>query len=699
MRSGSAPESGSAPDAGARPRSARVCDAACAGFALFTLCSHAAVAAGASLRQLLLLFALLLAAALGLAGVLRRREPAAAPAAAGPPAPAVETLLARPRVERRVRSAGLAFGLLVALSVPWHRDVVELWWGMVLLLGVASLLFVALDPPRTEAPARGRGPERALWLLGLAAALLTLAVHRPDLDDSFYVNVAVAAADFPGRALLSGDTLHGIPGLPLHQPIYRVQSYEILLGALSWLTGIPAIVCFHWIAAALAALFVPLAWAELFRLLTPRTWIFSVAALLLVLVAAGETHRFYSNFAFVRMWQGKSIYLFVALPLVYSQALRFALRPGVRRWLWLAAAQVAALGLSSSALWAGPAAALLAMSCALRPTRRGAALLALGALASVYVLAVGWWLMQGDIAAHDPLLERARVRALRRVPPPPGAELSEAFSSVLGTGRLHLVALATLAAGWALQGRGLARRFALVLPLGVWLVLLNPYLGRWLERSLTGPSYWRVFWALPVPALLALALTAPLQAQGSPARRRAGQLAAAGLCLAFALGAPRYSVLAAENRPVEVRGELRLGWPDLKVPRSLYRSDYEWARALNESVPAGATVLAPEYIAGWVPTFHHHAHPLVAREAYLRKFLDRLGQPAVRQRRVMTHYVAGKELDTGAAERFRDGLDRFGVAAVCLAVTSRAPEARAILSEAGFERRLEGAEHELWVRR
>jgi hypothetical protein len=116
-------------------------------------------------------------------------------------------------------------------------------------------------------------------------------------------------------------------------------------------------------------------------------------------------------------------------------------------------------------------------------------------------------------------------------------------------------------------------------------------------------------------------------------------------------------------------------------------------------VPPGAPVLAPEYIAAWVPTFHHHAYPLVAREAYLRKFLDVLGRSEVRQRRVMTHYVGGEEMETGAAERFRDGLERFHVAAVCLALAPRVAEARAILAEAGFERRVPGAEHEIWVRR
>ena len=52
-----------------------------------------------------------------------------------------------------------------------------------------------------------------------------------------------------------------------------------------------------------------------------------------VLVAVGETHRWYGNFSFVRMWQGKSIFLSVFMPLVYAYALRFAVRPNLRDWV------------------------------------------------------------------------------------------------------------------------------------------------------------------------------------------------------------------------------------------------------------------------------------------------------------------------------------------------------------------------------
>ena len=103
--------------------------------------------------------------------------------------------------------------LIIMASFAARPDVLLLWWSAVILLG---------SRPPSSAGTRRRsrrrvepGLEMLLWLLAAAGVVLTLISHRPDADDAFYVNVAVAAADAPGRALLSVDTMHGIPGLPL----------------------------------------------------------------------------------------------------------------------------------------------------------------------------------------------------------------------------------------------------------------------------------------------------------------------------------------------------------------------------------------------------------------------------------------------------------------------------------------------------
>ena len=384
--------------------------------------------------------------------------------------------------------------------------------------------------------------------------MLTLVSHRPDVDDAFYMNAAVSTADAPGQALLSLDGMHGIAGLPLYLPVYRVHSFELLNGALSYLTGIPVIYCFHWLSAAAAALLAPLAWATLFRILTPRQWLASVATLALVLIAAGETHRWYGNFAFVRLWQGKAIFLTVVAPLLYAYALRFAARPNLRDWAMLAAAQIAAVGCTSSALWAAPVAAGTALCCAVRPSIRGLRTVVLGTLASAYVLGAAWMVRSNvvEIISMNVGVTRARRAALS------GPALENALSVVLGDARLLIFAVGALLTAWVFAPPGLGRRFAVGAPLIMMLGLLNPYVAARVIANVTGPAFWRTMWALPVPILMTMVLAAPLYLEGRarPATRRALWVA---LLAAFALLIPQYSGLsAAELRPPWLAG--------LKVP-------------------------------------------------------------------------------------------------------------------------------------
>ncbi len=672
------------------PISERTVDAACFVFALWTLCCHAVVALGASLRALIVCFALAGAALLALRLVLGR-------AAAPPPPPEHDER--NPRRRRIVQAVGLALGLAGAWVV--RDQPVALWWSTLLLLGAALVVLVLPEAPVFRAAVRGRGREIALWTLAVACIALTLVTHRADLDDAFYVNLAVGASDAPDQPLLGRDTLHGVVGPPVFNPVYRAHSYELWNGALAFLTGIPAIYCFHWVSASLAALLVPLALARLLRLLTPRRWLWAVAAVVFVLVASGDTHRWFGNFAFVRMWQGKAIFLFVFLPLVYAHAIDFSLRPSRRGWVLLCAAQIAAVGCSSSAIWAAPAGALAASCTVLRPTRRGLRVFALAALASIYVLGVGWSIKNAVESAQaerlaaiseeeaarggEPRGGEPREREPRGKSHEPGEQLEVALHEVFGDGRLRTAAIASILVAWACCGPGLAQRFAIVVPLAVTLVVLNPYATRWLIANLVGPSYWRSLWAVPVPLLMVLVLTAPLQLGGR--WRWAGRAGALLALAAFALAVPRYHTLSERNK-------VRIGTPELKISDLAYR----WAGALNGAVPPGSKVVAPSAISVWLPTQHHHAHPLIARWLYMHHYQASLGMPNLLHRLLMTRYVDGRWERDDAPRWFRVGLTRFDVKGVCLRNFEGADRARAILRKKGFERTLSGLNYEIWVR-
>ena len=657
------------------PLSDRFCDAVVVAFALWTVSCHAIVAARRALLALLALYAVMVVGA----WLLRRRLGAVAPA---PDATSPTAFPDSPHPTLSIlRGVTIVVAAATALRFAVSPDVVQLWWMAVILLGVAAAAVCVSDVDRLSRPDGGRASERLLWLLAAGCVVLTLVSHRPDADDAFYVNVAVSTVDAPGRALLSKDTMHGIPGLPLYFPVYRVHSYELLNGALAYLTGIPAIYSFHWLSAAFAALLVPLAHARLFRVLTPRRWLAMVATLMFILVAAGETHRWYGNFSFVRMWQGKSISLFVFMPLVYAYALRFAVRPNVRDWAMLALAQIAAVGTSSTALWVAPVGAVVALCSAVRPSRRAPRIVLLGTLASAYVLGAAW-LVRGSLQESLGGWMASGGQGGASTP-----ALQIALTTILGDSRLLIFAIVSLLIAWVFVPPGLGRRFAVAAPLAVLLGLLNPYTAGWVGRNVTGPSYWRSMWALPLPILMGFVLASPLllgDTSSRPGERRAAWLV---LLAAFALLIPRYSGLSPENG-------VQLSWPKLKVPDAAY----EWAVAVNDSVPEKSHVAVPSDVDTWIVTLHHHVFPLLVR-TYLRSWGDHVTREDLLERIAMRRFLDHPELVEATPELFRDGLDRYEVRAVCLVNSPRAGAARTILLQAGFRPTLRRPDYELWVRR
>ena len=64
-------------------------------------------------------------------------------------------------------------------------------------------------------------------------------------------------------ALLAGDTLFGVPDLPILVPTYRVHSLEILAGAIARLSPLSAIQVAHVLLPFLFGLLTPLAIARL----------------------------------------------------------------------------------------------------------------------------------------------------------------------------------------------------------------------------------------------------------------------------------------------------------------------------------------------------------------------------------------------------------------------------------------------------
>ena len=672
---------------------ARIADAGLVAFAAWTLACNATVVAGGGLRHALLAFVALAAAALAGALALRRRAGPIAPA----PGPEAGASKSGPRPRTELLFLGAALLLVLGWSTLGEAATVPLWWASVLYLGAALVLALRTPTAPLASPVDAWWLTLAVLALALAAAWLPLVAHKPSTDDTYYVNVAAVAAADPGAPVLRDDTIHAIPGAPIMHAAYRVNSYELLGGAVAWLTPLTAIEACHWALSAAFGAFLVLAYARLLRLLAPRSWPWALLAAVLLLTLPADTHQSWGNFALVRMYQGKSALLSVFLPLVLAHGIRFARRPGLGPWLLLAAAQIAAIGASSTALWAAPIVAGLALVAGLPRLRGALRTLALGLLASTYVVGAALLVLRRSLVERDTdpeAVDGIRLVSNQAAPITEPDELARAaWEVVSGTGPMAALSLLVLLAGWLARRDGLVRRVGTLFPLGALLLLLNPHTALLVARYVTAEStYWRALWVVPLPALFALALTSPVESgsPGAPGSRlgRSLRLLAAAAMTALVVGvAPRVQGLSRANEVL---------WMPLivKAPPQAY----DPAAAVCEYVPAGSHVLAPKQVAAWIPTFEGAPHPLVSREHYL--FLARPWLPPeeLDLRLALFEVVSGVPRDD-QAELLQRGVERFDLRAVTFFRQAvNADPLRRTLATAGFKPRHENALYETWVR-
>lgn len=609
---------------GGTPLSARVCDRFVVAYAAWTLVCHAVVMLlGGSLETLLAASWLVPAAVL--AWWLLERRAARAPRAEPGAADAQE-----PGSPPATAACALAAALALAGAAAAGADVTLCWWLAVLYLG-GALAWTLRRERRAgsgalPAPRAARG-EALVWLASATVALFPLVAHRASPDDGYYVNVAVHAVDHPDAPVQRFDTLHGVPDLPLMYSVYRVHSFELLGALLARLTGLAAVEVFSWVLPVLFTLLMGLALARLVRLLVPEAWRWTFVVLLLYLVLEAEVPQSLGTFASFRMQQGKTALLFVALPLVTVYGAEFARQPSLRRWLLLAAAEVGAVGLSSTGLWLAPLVALFAGLAGMRPTRRGLRDLLLALLASAYVVALGLAHLRDALDESAPLRDQgAGVQLVAPGTPviTDGGELVEAaWRVVFGDGWLALLALVAMLATWGFCRGALARRVALVFPLATLFFLLDPYVALPVARGITGPqTYWRVLWALPLPVFVALLLTARVGAG------RAARWAAWLVPLAVV---PLVTGFKGFRPPIQ--------WQLLGL--KVHPEAFEHAQAIAREVPAGSFVLTPTHVGACLLQLHDYPFPLVAHRNWLVIQEARLGGVEGERRLRLLDYAEG----------------------------------------------------------
>ncbi len=435
-------------------------------------------------------------------------------------------------------------------------------------------------------------------VVGTACLTFTLVAHRPDADDSFYVNLAVSALDFPRQALSSRDTMHTLLDAPIHFAGYRVHSLEPLVAAISWVSGFTPISTAHMVLPAAFSLSAAVIAARFLKLTAPKIWFPALVTWFLILVLNGDTHRGYGNFGFVRIFQGKAVLVTCAIPLLITFATEYILRPSPKTWSVLALSVITVVGLSVNGVYLAPVVVVLAFA-ACSHGREKAHIPALGLLTIAYPLAAGWLISQSS--GPETLIRWADE--VRRACKDPATNMAQ----VLGDGSFQIIWLVALMAGWSTAPNRGSRSFLLGYSPAFFTLLLNPLVMNdyWAQRILGRDTVWRLFWAVPLPLFSAI-MFASLLGVFSLLSSRPGPALYACVVLTFAAVVPDRYTFSESNRTA-------IDWPRLKVPDEPYRI----AGLINGLTERGASALAPRAVAVWIPTFRGHPDPVVARSHYL----------------------------------------------------------------------------------
>ncbi len=558
--------------------------------------------------------------------------------------PAIDTIdttraLAQARAQTALIGTTVVAAAIAAVVVAagWVWPVAAAGWLVAAGTGTAWAALRLRAPGRT-APARpsGRGAAWTALAWATALALLSVVTLAPNPDDLYYVNLSQWIAEhgtFPLRDTIFSDLVFPMSSWP------PMASYDALTGALAYLAGVNAASVVYLVVPPLATFLSVLALSRLLR--AWRVAALPVAlslALVFLLFDGGDGYAAPGTLFLTRIWQGKVILLCLLVPVLLVYALRFAARPSRANAGWLAAGGVAAVGLSTTAMFLVPLLALGGAAPLLVRRRGRAALGGFAAMAAYPLAAAAVTLAVGGRSA-----DMFELRRLYRFDP------SWFGPEILRDGLLGLVVVVAVLGGAVLVPQRDARvtTGVLVFLTGVTFVpgvteLSGDLVG-------LGPTLWRVSWVATIAALVGV-LGARLATMPTSRPLRGLSAAALALVIAFA-GVPIWS--AANGVDLELRPHWQHGPESVRT-----------AELLIDHARPGDLVLAPDDLSITVDVLTTRVKT-VAPRAYFMDYLrddPRFHFPA----RLALVTFADELPVRGYAARVARALDVLDVDHVCL---------------------------------
>ena len=375
-----------------------------------------------------------------------------------------------------------------------------------------------------------------LFIMGAACAITVLFIRRPNQDDVVYFHRALTQLSSLNEPIFLRQTSVDMDAAAF-SPVHLATSHEMLMALLAHYLRIDPLYFYQVVGHVFTAFSIPFVLYWCVRRFGLNRWPAAIGALLgmtfLLVDSAGPAS--FGNAVFGRMWQGKAIVWMLFLPAALSLTYRFLCGGNRSDLVWLVLLAIAAVGLSSTALYLVPA--VIGCTCLsflgveildprgrdhFRRQFRRCLLLAVPLAYPVTILA---------LLKFNVIPKPIDLRGFG----PKYVPWREGMDYVVGGPAEHMrnivlmVAISLLIVG---SKRGL---FLFLYICGVWLFCLNPLLAhRWMENILA-LTYFRLVYLLPLPLLCAMLAAAGPRLEKQPGGSLRDRLLPAGALLAVVI--------------------------------------------------------------------------------------------------------------------------------------------------------------------
>lgn len=528
----------------------------------------------------------------------------------------VEVLSGHPW-SKRVALHGIVAALVLIVVYRWTASYSVFWFLAVAYL-LARRLSYGAGPVHVSEPQVEHKLDPSLLIIAGCVAVYVITRTQPNLDDTFQVNLIVGLLEHPSWPILRFDTMHRVENLPIMSSAYLSLSLEPLQAILADNFAVEPFALRHLVFSPVAAV-VGIVYLYLFlRSLAPSWSGPALCSFVLVVLIYATEFRQLGTFYWEYLALGKSILIAMIVPALLWYTSRWMALGNTRDVVMIAAASVAAAGLTPNGIFVAPLTVGLLIIAHVTPDPLVLRRMVLPALCAAYPVSIGLLIMLTTTVTPSEVLGVM------------GTE--DDFRQVLGWDWRFWAGATLLLSAWSMLPAPSSRRLVLSWTLLLFVILANPVLSPFWAHYLTGNLNWRLFWAFPVLLLIAITLQGSIRLLNERGRLQ-WMVPAVLLIGSVATG---FSTLA----PAKWHS---LGLVADRTPMP----EYQIAKVLRDSLRPADGVLAPNNISAYLATLQRHPRPVITRPLYLIHLKRHLPLADLEERALLYALVAPDQVANG----------------------------------------------------